>query len=70
MDSGLAFAVIIIVAFAVFIVWAKSASGRTTLRSTLGEPHSFRKRERMARKRRALTGGKPANSRSTKRPSR
>ena len=40
MDSGLALAVIIIAAFAVFIVWAKSASGRTTLRSTFGEPQA------------------------------
>jgi hypothetical protein len=70
MDSGLALALIVIAAFAVFILWGKSAAGKATLRNTLGETHSFQKRQRMARKRRALTGARPSGSRSTKRPSR
>ena len=61
----LAFWILIIVAFVVFILWARSTVGRTTLKKTLGEPHSFRKRQRMARKQAA--GVKPTSTKRTPR---
>jgi len=58
-DGAVGLAVVTIVGFAVFIFWAKTASGNTTLRSTLGEPHSFRKRQRLAKRR---VGSAPSRS--------
>ncbi len=67
MDGGLAIAIVIIVGFALFIVWAKSASGRSTLRSTLGEPHSLRKRQRTTKRRATTTSATPHARKTTKR---
>jgi hypothetical protein len=64
MGGELAFWILIILAFVAFIFWARSTAGKTTLKKTLGDPHSFRKRQRMARKQ---AGTSP---KSTKRPTR
>jgi hypothetical protein len=50
-DGGLAVAVLVILAFAGFIFWAKSETGRKTLRSSLGEPATFHKTRRALKKR-------------------
>ena len=50
-DSAVAGVVIVILAFIAFIVWAKSATGRTALQNTFGEPHSLKHRQRNARRR-------------------
>jgi hypothetical protein len=51
----------------IFIAWAKTATGRTTLRNTLGEPHSFRKRQRLAKRRTTPTSRQAKPPRPTKR---
>ena len=50
MGGELAIWILIILAFVAFIFWGRSTAGRSTLKKTFGEPHSFRKRQRMARK--------------------
>lgn len=69
-DGAVGIAIVIIVGFAIFIFWAKTATGKTTLRNTLGEPHSFRKRQRQARKRAGGGSGAAKSARTTKRTSR
>ncbi|HZO90571.1 MAG TPA: hypothetical protein VFB38_19745 [Chthonomonadaceae bacterium] len=64
-DGAVGIAVVVIIGFAVFIVWAKSQRGQATLRNTLGEPHSFRKRQRLAKRRAAMSGSRPAKAAKT-----
>lgn len=51
MDGLLAATVLVILGFVVFIVWAKSEAGKSTLRSSLGEPAGFHKTRRTLKKR-------------------
>lgn len=51
MDGSLAVAILVILSFAAFVVWAKSESGRNTLRSSLGEPQTVTKLRKGHKKR-------------------
>ena len=62
MEGGtLAIAVLLIAGCIVFIIWARTAAGKHTLRNTLGEPGGSRHRMRVSKKR-AATGGKTVRS--------
>lgn len=50
MEGSLAFALIIILGFGAFIVWAKSTYGQSTLKRTFGEPGGARRRTHPTRK--------------------
>ncbi len=67
MDGAIGIAVVMIVGFVIFIAWAKTATGQQTLRNTLGEPHSFRKRQRMAKRRAAPASRSARTTKTTKR---
>lgn len=64
MDGSLALALVIILGFSVFIFWAKTNTGRMALRHTFGEPHSLKKRQRLARRTAAKSGGTKPKPRS------
>lgn len=72
MEGAVAIAVIIIAGFVAFILWARSATGRMTLRDTLGEPHtSFTKRNRLVKRHSATRRGSARPKKAaTKRPNR
>ncbi|MDE2207985.1 MAG: hypothetical protein KGK12_15255 [Armatimonadetes bacterium] len=44
-------AIVLIGGFAAFVVWARSATGQTAMRSRFGEPASLKKRQRANRRR-------------------
>jgi len=65
MEGGtLAIAILIIVGFIVFIVWAKTASGQKSLRKTFGEPGGVKHRPRATKRSSgpAAKGTKTGNS--------
>lgn len=70
MDGALAAGIVVILAFVVFIVWAKSASGRNMLRNSLGEPHGYLKRNRYVKKHSSPPTGSAKKGATTKRSSR
>ena len=52
MEGGaLAIAVLIIAGFIVFILWAKTATGKTSLRNTLGDPGGAKTRLKSPKRR-------------------
>jgi hypothetical protein len=62
MDVGtLAIAVLIIVGFIVFILWAKTTAGQKSLKHTFGEPGGMKHRPK-ATKRRTSTSQKTPKS--------
>jgi hypothetical protein len=50
-DGDLAIGILIILSFIAFILWARTARGRSWLRKTFGEPRSTGKRPRMRKPR-------------------
>ncbi|MCS6775252.1 MAG: hypothetical protein RMJ43_04925 [Chloroherpetonaceae bacterium] len=70
MDGFFAVAVLTIILFAIFILWARTETGRATLRNALGEPGFPGKRRRIYRRRHAAgpsTAKAAARKRSTRR---
>lgn len=63
-DGGLAICILITLAVAVFIVWARTSAGKATLRQTLGERQPGRKQTAQRPKSRTAGTSQPAKSKS------
>lgn len=66
-DGGVAGAILVIVAFVVFIVWGKSSAGRTALKNAFGEPYPSKSKPAPRKKRTAST--QTSTRRKPKKPS-
>jgi hypothetical protein len=50
MEGGLALALVVIVAFGAFILWAKTAAGRRALKNAFGDPRGLPRRQKLVKK--------------------
>ena len=66
--GGLAIAVLIILGFAGFVLWAKTPRGKQTLRESFGEPNAGAKKRTPAPRKRPASRANPPAPKTAARP--